>query len=238
VADWGLLRGEEYTLIGGYESGIDAAIHLAWKSKRVNLVSRGEPWHSQSPDPSRALSPYTRDRLKAALMDAPGSIHFFKNADIKEVVRTKSGYFLIDEAGDPHESATAPVLCTGFKSPLRSVANLFEEAYGAVQFTEEGDESTITPGLFYSGPALTHRQSLFCFIYKFRSRFGIVARTIASRLNLAWETALEPWKEHGFMMEDLACCTDCKCAVEAMPEEEPPVEDYRNISHRKAAAHA
>ncbi|WP_449071565.1 hypothetical protein [Prosthecobacter sp.] len=48
-------------------------------------------------------------------------------------------------------------------------------------FTEEADESTRVPGLFYSGPSLQHRGMLFCFIYKFRPRFGIIAREIARR---------------------------------------------------------
>ncbi len=57
VVDWKLLQGAEHTIIGGYESGIDAAVNLAWLGRDVKVLSRGEPWHVSSPDPSVALSP-------------------------------------------------------------------------------------------------------------------------------------------------------------------------------------
>ena len=85
VGDWAKLSGEAFTLIGGYESGIDAAINLAWQGKAAHLLSRGEPWGTRDADPSRTLSPHTRDRLKEAMLEAPGSIRFSKNADIVAV---------------------------------------------------------------------------------------------------------------------------------------------------------
>ncbi|MFZ4765043.1 MAG: NAD(P)-binding domain-containing protein [Roseimicrobium sp.] len=39
-----------------YESGLDAAINLASLGKEVHVLSRGEPWGSDDPDPSRSLS--------------------------------------------------------------------------------------------------------------------------------------------------------------------------------------
>lgn len=238
VADWKLLRGGEYTIIGGYESGIDAAVNLAWLGKNVKVLSRGEPWHVSSPDPSVALSPYTIDRLKAALLEAPGSIHFYKNADISEVTRQRGRWRVHDRAGGVYESETAPILCTGFHTALLPVRHLFHEAEGQLIFSEEADESTLTPGLFYSGPSLVHRGSSFCFIYKFRSRFGVVARAIAQRLGLRWEAALRPWQDHGFMLEDLSCCVDCQCAVAATEEREvPPVAEYETLNGREVPAH-
>ena len=44
------------------------------------------------------------------------------------------------------------------------------------------DESTTTPGLFLVGPAVRHGDLSFCFVYKFRQRFGIVADAIAKGL--------------------------------------------------------
>ena len=81
-------------------------------------------------------------------------------------------------------------------------------------FSEEADESTTTPGLFYSGPALVHQNSLFCFIYKFRSRFGVIAREIANRLGKSEvEEKLSLYLKTGFMNTDLDCCTECECAI-------------------------
>jgi putative flavoprotein involved in K+ transport len=226
VADWSELPGVEHAIIGGFESGIDAAVHLARAGKSVYVFSRGEPWHSDHSDPSRTLTPYTRDRLKAAFLEAPGSIRFYKNADIIEVKQLEDCYVLLDQEGVPFEVSTPPILCTGFRGALRGVEEHFHLFDDLPVFTEEADESPVTEGLFYSGPALRHRGTLFCFIYKFRARFGIVAREIATRLKLEWEGPLKLWRERGFLVEDLACCTDCRCDVksEAGGAE---AEDYR-----------
>jgi cation diffusion facilitator CzcD-associated flavoprotein CzcO len=232
VDDWSELPGVEHALIGGFESGIDAAVHLAQAGKSVHVFSRGEPWHSDHSDPSRTLTPYTRDRLKAAFLEAPGSIRFYKNADIVEVKSLGDRYVLLDREGVPFEVSTPPILCTGFRGALRGVEEHFHLFDEEPVFTEEADESPVTEGLFYSGPALRHRGTLFCFIYKFRARFGIVASEIASRLGLEWEGPLKLWRERGFLVEDLACCTDCRCDVrsEAGTAE---AEDYREARGRK-----
>ncbi len=227
VADWSELPGIEHAIIGGFESGIDAAVHLARLGKSVHILSRGEPWHQDSPDPSRALSPFTLDRLKDVLRNAPGTIRFYKNADIVEVVRSGENYFILDEEGEPFEISTPPILCTGFFGGLGPVASFFKDEKGRLAFTEEADESPILPNLFYSGPLLRHRQAIFCFIYKFRARFGIIARTIAERLGHDWEKPLQQWRERGFMIDDLSCCEDCTCAVESDEEIAPAeIEDY------------
>ncbi|MEM7384325.1 MAG: NAD(P)/FAD-dependent oxidoreductase [Verrucomicrobiota bacterium] len=231
VSDWSALPGLEHAIIGGFESGIDAAIHLARLGKSVHVLSRGEPWHQDSPDPSRALSPFTLDRLKDVLRNAPGSIRFYKNANIVEVTRKGENYFILDDQEMPFEISTPPILCTGFQGGLGPVASMFEDENGRMTFTEEADESPSVPNLFYSGPLLQHRQSLFCFIYKFRARFGIVARTIAERLGVEWEDALRSWRERGFMIDDLSCCEDCTCAVESDEEVAPAeVKDYATAS--------
>lgn len=227
ISDWSELEGVEHAIIGGFESGIDAAVHLARQGKSVHVLSRGEPWHQNSPDPSRALSPFTIDRLKDVLLNAPGTIRFYKNADIIEVTKTGDGYILVDEEGEPFEVSTPPILATGFLGGMGPVSSWFEDKNGRIAFTEEADESPSLPNLFYSGPLLQHRQSLFCFIYKFRARFGIIARTIAERLGHEWEEPLKQWQERGFMIDDLSCCQDCTCAVETEDEIAPAeVEEY------------
>jgi len=232
VKDWDELAktGARFTLIGGYESGIDAAVHLMNAGREVHLLSRGEPWGNKDPDPSRSLSPHTRDRLKTALLAAPGSVRFYKNADITSVKKTASGYELMDIDSRPFSSPTPPILCTGFRSALEPIRNLWEWKNGQPIFSEAADESTLTPGLFYSGPSLAHRGASFCFIYKFRARFGVIARELAQRLGHEWQQPLQLWQERGFMLDDLSCCADCQCAVEAEEKEEPEVLDYETVA--------
>lgn len=226
VRDWSELPGVEHVVVGGFESGIDAAVNLARAGKSVHVLSRGEPWHADHSDPSRTLTPYTRDRLKAAFLEASGTVRFYKNADVVEVSRLDDRYVLRVRDDEPFEVSTPPILCTGFRGGLRGVEEHFHNDRGVPVFSEGADESLETPGLFYSGPALRHRGSLFCFIYKFRARFGIVAREIAERLGRDTGKALQIWRERGFLVEDLSCCTDCQCAVESEAEV-PEAEDYR-----------
>jgi len=217
---------QKHVVIGGYESGVDAAIQLMHLGAEVHLLSRGEPWTLDDPDPSRSLSPHTRDRLREALLTAPGQVQFYQNADIVRVRPMGADYEVLDREGRSFHSPTKPILATGFRHALEPVRHLWDWQSGLPVFTEAADESTLTPGLFYSGPSLQHRGMLFCFIYKFRSRFGVIARAIAERLGQPWEQPLQLWKERGFMLEDLSCCSDCQCAVEAEEPIQPQIKDY------------
>jgi len=229
VSDWSELEGDAFVLVGGYESGVDAAIHLSQLGKEVTLLSRGEPWVMDNADPSLSLSPRTLDRLRDALLNAPGLIRFQGNVEITRVEKTPSGYELINADGDAYQCATMPILCTGFHHPLDPVRHLFAWRDGLAVFDESSDSSTITPGLYYSGPALQHRGALFCFIYKFRSRFGIVARDIAQHLGLKWKKPLKQWAERGFMREDLSCCADCQCAIPRDEESAHRLREHESV---------
>jgi len=218
VNDWKELEGDEFTVIGGYESGLDAALNLVDLGKTVCLHSRGEPWTSDDPDPSRSISPRTLDRLREILQSPEKSkkLELFKNSDICSIEESEGWWTLLDQDEIPSVSYTRPILANGFHSGLGLVESLFRHDENNLPvFSEEADESTSTPGLFYSGPALVHRNSLFCFIYKFRARFGVVAREIANRLGKPEvDDKLMSYLKAGFMNTDLDCCTNCECAIE------------------------
>ena len=224
VKDWTECEGDEFTVIGGYESGVDAALNLVELGKSVGIHSRGEPWSSDHPDPSRSLSPRTFDRLRKILQssDKTKSLELYKNSDIRRIEESEGWWTLFDQDDIPSVSQTRPILANGFHSGLGPIETLFEfDDNNLPIFTEEADESTITTGLFYSGPALVHRNSLFCFIYKFRARFGVVAREIANRLGKREvDEKLMPYLQAGFMNTDLDCCTECECAIK--PTESAP----------------
>ena len=225
IKDWQELEGDSFTIIGGYESGVDAALNLINHGKKVRLISRGEPWASDHPDPSRSLSPRTLDRLREILKTPrkAESLEFVKNTTIKSIESSSGFWTLRDQDDIPIATTTRPILANGFHSGLDLVSNLFDYDENSLPvFTEEADESSITRGLFYSGPSLVHRNALFCFIYKFRARFGVIAAEIARRLDLPnIEENLQSYAKAGFMNTDLDCCTNCECAIETNTSDTP-----------------
>ena len=128
------------------------------------------------------------------------NLNLFKDADIKKIEESQGWWTLYDQDDIPSVSRTRPILANGFHSGLGLVETLFDHDENNLPvFSEDADESTITSGLFYSGPALVHRNSLFCFIYKYRARFGLIAQEIANRFGKEdVEEKLKSYKKAGF----------------------------------------
>lgn len=213
---WSDFQGKEAIIIGGYESGIDAACHLVQLKKRVLVLSSGEPWNDDNPDPSVALSPYTRDRLRQTMENHPKRLVLLGNSTVARVGYLSKRYIVETTDGEIFDTRHRPIAATGFRSALTPIKDLWEWEGSKPLFTED-DESTLFPGIYYSGPSLVQRDSKFCFIYKFRSRFGVIARSIARRLDYP-EPDLEDYRRRGFLVDDLECCTNCKCDVETTAE--------------------
>ncbi|MEL7511627.1 MAG: NAD(P)/FAD-dependent oxidoreductase [Cyanobacteria bacterium J06554_3] len=207
IRSWTDLEGDEFIIIGGYESGIDAAANLIALGKKVGVLDRNGAWASPDADPSISLSPYTLHRLE--FIYRTGRLDIVGDAAIEEVKRTRNGYEVYSEY---HKWKTAhpPILCTGFNTSLKHISPLFDWSKGYAALTED-DESTLTPGLFVSGPSVRHDDLIFCFIYKFRQRFAVIANAIAQRLNIDL-TPLDAYREAGLFLDDLSCCSnDCIC---------------------------
>jgi putative flavoprotein involved in K+ transport len=210
VQRWEAVPGGEAIVIGGYESGIDAAVQLVERGRRVTVLDRDEPWAVIDPDPSRTLSPYTHGRLRRAF--ATGSLTLEPGVEIVACRPTIEGGVEVHARDGRQWTADGTVLlATGFVGSVSLVRDRFEhDDHGRVLVSEEADESTRVPGLYLAGPALSHRGAIFCFIYKFRQRFGVVARGIGQRLGVDTEP-LEALRQPGFLLDDLSRCDDCEC---------------------------
>ena len=193
---WDEYSGQDALIIGGYESGIDAALHLVELGKRALVVSKGEPWRADEADPSEILSPFTRQRLVRALRTYPGRLVLRGNLEVVSVNRLSERYIVETAEGEFFDSEHPPIAAIGFESALMPIRQFFAWEGSTPQFTEE-DESTLHPGLFYSGPSLVQHHSKFCFIYKFRARFGVIACSIAKRLGYP-QPDLEDDRRRGF----------------------------------------
>ena len=62
------------------------------------------------------------------------------------------------------------------------------------------------PGLFLCGPSVRHDGHIFCFIFKYRQRFAIVAQAIASTLGYDTDEFVEAYRGWGMYLDDLSCC--------------------------------
>merc|ERR1719291_219379 len=113
-------------------------------------------------------------------------------------------------------TAQPPVLCTGFEGSVAAAArHLFDFAgesdsakgclVGAPLLTKD-DESTKVPGVFLAGPTVNHGELSFCFVYKFRPRFGVVANAICRGLGLTTRTAVDECRKMNMYLDDFTCC--------------------------------
>lgn len=208
VKSWKRLAGDEFVVIGGYESGVDAAVHLANSGKRIRVLERNSVWTSDASDPSITLSPFTWDRL---LETPDGSIELIDEVAIERIEKRHGSYEVVGESGERWLTKRRPILATGFEGSPTLIRDLFKWRDDGFPLLNTVDESTVAPGLFLVGSLVRHERLVFCFIYKFRQRFGVVANAIGQRLGQDTST-LQKYRFWGMYLDDLACCgSECVC---------------------------
>ncbi|QDZ19607.1 pyridine nucleotide-disulfide oxidoreductase [Chloropicon primus] len=243
VRSWKKLPGDDFVVIGGYESGMDAVFNLASSGKRCTAVSSTPYWSVTTDDPSTELSPYTMERVRRAFAASSkpprllGPLRVFKvekKGSEGYVVRARWGA-PAEKSGGEHRTPIhedyeeevgevgtevalrtphPPLLCTGFGGsvalgPAKDLFEWGEEGSGCMAgcpLLNEYDESTKTPGLFLSGPAVRHDKHVFCFVYKFRQRFGVVAEVIARGLGFYTDDTIQRCRQMNMFLDDFECC--------------------------------
>lgn len=203
------LQGDDFIVIGGYESGIDAAYHLAFYDKRARLFDKACPWDDESSDPSVSLSPYSLERMREDWFAE--QVELFPHTPIASVARVGSHFEVTAVDGRCFKTSPPPLLAGGFDGGHRMVADLFARRDDGYPLLSANDESTIVPGIYLCGPAVRHDNHIFCFIYKYRQRFAVVAKAVATSLELPAEE-LETYRKWGMYLDDLSCCgEECVC---------------------------
>ncbi|MDX1962626.1 MAG: NAD(P)/FAD-dependent oxidoreductase [Pirellulales bacterium] len=209
VTAWSSYPVEDAVIIGGYESGMDAVINLLTTGKKVRLFERQARPDVSSSDPSQSLSPYTLDRLSA--LNRQKSWEWISGVDICNVVRHDKSFMLTDSQGYKYRAKHAPLLATGFECSAKLVSEHFAWRQDRYPELTKDDESTLSSNLFLVGPGVRHDNHIFCFIYKYRQRFAVVASAIAHRLGHDTQP-LENYRKWGMYLDDLSCCgQDCLC---------------------------
>jgi len=244
VRSWAELLGEEFVVIGGYESGVDAAIQLARTKRAVTVLASIPCWDEKSRDPSGELAPYTRARLKDVMSDASlpkpklhggftvtkvakadGSYLIYAHERVK-IESAEQPPALSADCADSHvqavpqvlSTASPPLLCVGFEGSVAAVVGeLFHWESNATLGCLSGfplltkqDESTRTESVFLVGPTVSHEGLIFCFVYKFRHRFAVVAEAVARRLNKDTHQGIMTCRSVDMFLDDFAgihaCC--------------------------------
>ena len=204
VPNYGNLDGDEIIIIGGYERGVVAAYHLAKCGKKVVLFDKDNPWNEDSSDPSVSLSTFSYERMRDRAFDE--NVELFPQTPIISVTRSGKTYNVKTVEGQIFKSQTQPLLASGFQGSHKFVSHLFDKREDGFPLLSKRDESTVTPGMFLCGPSVRHDHHDFCFIYKYRQRFAIVAQAIASSLDIPTEKFIETYKGWGMYLDDLSCC--------------------------------
>jgi len=181
VASFSDVKGKDSVVIGGYESGFDAAVNLVNLGKKVSIIDDFQYLEWVKSDSSYSLSPFTRDRIKGVLDD----IDYHIETRVEKVEFVDGKYIVTTNNDKTISSDDKPINCTGFDTSLTLVKDLFEFEEGYPLLTEF-DESRKTQNLFLVGPQVKHGDALFCFIYKYRQRFAIVAEKIAQKLKVPY----------------------------------------------------
>ncbi|QEM91000.1 thioredoxin reductase [Kosakonia radicincitans] len=211
VSSWKDVKPGEYIVIGGYESAIDAAVNLLENGSSVKMLTRSAPWSANHiGDPSISLSPYTRERLNSAMNNRLFEV--YEDADVCEVVRatgSASTYRVHTTNGRAWLTDEVPILATGFLcgGGARQLSAFFEWNDEGYPVLTEEDSSTLFPGLYLVGPHVRHASNIYCFIYKFRQRFPVVAESIARHLDLPFEGLRDWWH----LPSEPDCCADSNC---------------------------
>ena len=151
VRSWADVEGDEFVVIGGYESGVDACYNLAKAGKKVKVLASTPCWDAKKADPSVELAPYTAARLREVMSESfEGPCpDLYASLRVTEVEKSKDGYCITAKWQDNPENedaplreptrvayedsqlpgkllflktANKPILATGFEGSVRSAA--------------------------------------------------------------------------------------------------------------------
>ncbi len=205
ITNWDEVQGDEFFVVGGYESGMDTAINLAERKKQVTIIDKENLLESEDIDPSRTISPYTKDRLRRVNSQNTIAFHIGR---VNKVEKIDNEYEITTDK-QKIRSKTKPILATGFAGSLSLIKDMFDWEDGKAKLNTY-DESTKTPGLYVTGPLLQQHNMIFCFIYKFQQRFAVVANHIGMKLSKD-VSIIEEYKKEGMYLDNLNNIDD-KCA--------------------------
>ena len=107
---------DEMVVIGGYESGVDAAVNLANAGCDVTLLASTPFWSKRTLDPSTELAPFTAGRLQAA-RDGPHPPTLMGHCRVVSVEKEKEDGGYVVTAVKHSETRTEEILTLQVRRP-------------------------------------------------------------------------------------------------------------------------
>ncbi|HDJ2197478.1 TPA: NAD(P)-binding domain-containing protein [Staphylococcus aureus] len=212
IEDFDNFNKGQYVVIGGNESGFDAAYQLAKNGSDIALYTSATGLNDPDADPSVRLSPYTRQRLGNVIKQG-ARIEMNVHYTVKDIDFNNGQYHISFDSGQSVHTPHEPILATGFdatKNPI--VQQLFATTNQDIKLTTH-DESTRYPNIFMIGATVENDNAKLCYIYKFRARFAVLAHLLTQREGLpAKQDVIENYQKNQMYLDDYSCCeVSCTC---------------------------
>ena len=207
------LNGDDFIIIGGYESGAQMAIEMVKHNKNVTLINPTKIDEADTSDPSKVLSPYTLNKF----LEIKNTPNFSEVIGIAESVNKEGDYFSVQTDDKTiFKSSHPPICATGFslvQKPIEKLITMRDDGFPLLK--EETDELYNQDDIYLAGPSVRHDSHIFCFIYKFRQRFGVIVEDILDKEMYSINdivSLVNIWKQNGLYLSDLSCCDqECVC---------------------------
>lgn len=207
------LKGDNFIIVGGYESGAQMALELVKHNKKVTLINPTKIDEVDTSDPSKVLSPYTLNKFG----EIKNSPNFSEVIGIVESVTKDGNSFSVQlEDKTVFKSIPRPICATGFslvQKPIEKLITLRDDGFPLLN--HETDEFYNQNDIYLAGPSVRHDSHIFCFIYKFRQRFGVIVEDILNKEMYSINdiiSLVKTWKQNGLYLSDLSCCDmECVC---------------------------
>lgn len=207
------IQGNNFVIIGGYESGVQLAYDLVQNKQQVTLINPIKIDDSSTSDPSRVLSPYTFNKYEKL---KNSKLYTEVLGEVNSVEQNQGEYLINLKDNTTIQTEEIPMCATGFslvKEPIKEFISNSED--GSPKLIEATDEFFGQKNIYLSGPSVRHDGHIFCFIYKFRQRFGVIVEDILRKEEHEEKkisSLVERWKVNGMYLSDLSCCGDeCIC---------------------------
>ena len=207
------LEGDEFIVIGGYESGVQLAAELIEQNKKIALINPSDIHETETSDPSKALSPYTS--IKYEKIKTSSNYTEIIN-EVRSINKVDESYIIELRDKTKIKSLQKPICATGFNLVQKPIEQLITpRADGLPLLNIESDEFYNQDNIYLAGPSVRHDDHIFCFIYKFRQRFGVIVEDIMNKEGYEINQIVEfvnKWRKYGFYLSDLSCCDqECIC---------------------------